>query len=86
MLLIDRVLGEGNFGKVCLATVSSVPIRDETQVTQDLQDIAGTTKLRRRLTIKRSQNNYATGDSIELAEPLLNDKTKRRVAVKMVKG
>lgn len=94
----DKVLGQGNFGKVCLATVSSVSLRDEDQVARDLnqelQDKSQSDSSRLiRFSIKRKHNPYIDNtvfrkkqENEELVEPLLNDKNNRQVAVKMVKG
>ena len=68
----DKVLGQGNFGKVCLATVSNKLIRNESDIAKDmnqdlsLSDNVSTTstnpasRLMSRLSIKRSHNPYAT--------------------------
>ncbi len=100
-MFLDKVLGSGNFGKVCMATVSSVQLRDEDQVNIDLASAGGSNKLIGRLSMKRTHNTYVDGVlrkkatnkndhsdvEVDEIEPLMtNDKTKKLVAAKMVKG
>ena len=93
----NQVLGQGNFGKVCLATVASTQIRDEAQAKRDLlnfyasPDALGSDGgagggLARRGSTKR-QNLYITKnlDFDESNIPLLPSDA-RKVACKMVKG
>ena len=92
------MLGQGNFGKVCLATVASTQIRDEAQAKKDLvnfyanpdaalgSDGGAGGGLARRGSTKR-QNLYITKhlDFDESNIPLLPSDA-RKVACKMVKG
>ena len=100
-IIYDKILGEGNFGKVCLAAVSlNDPIRDETQIERDFDllnsagGVAGGSgshpnRLRHRFSIKRGGRGAAGGNcEFELNDsnqPLLA-KGSRQAAVKMVKG
>lgn len=100
-MCIDKVLGEGNFGRVCLATVSSGDqLRDESEVnnqwpndsTLGLPNAVGS-KLKSRFSFKRGANTYSPTRSNEesskmedIKEPLLNKKGSRLAAAKMVKG
>jgi hypothetical protein len=91
------VLGQGNFGKVCLATLSKEPIRDEADVAKEMGsssgqlDQAGTGGIMRRLSTRRQQNKYVLNNNYKPFEisdanqPLL-PRGARLVAVKMVKG
>jgi hypothetical protein len=96
----DQVLGEGNFGKVCLAVVSlKDPIRDESQTDKDDFEGgsgvpgSGLSRHKHRFSIRgrSAHNTYTVNKSNsdlelnELDKPLLV-KGSRLVAVKMVKG
>ncbi len=80
----DRVLGSGNFGKVCLGSVSNEQIRDETQINSDQLDAENSgNKLAHRFSIKRNiKDEESTSEFTELFIP----KSSRLAAVKMVKG
>ncbi len=86
-------MGEGNFGKVCLASVSNEKIRDESEIGKEINilDPASGTALSRKFSMRRQQNAYMaskTSKDFEISEtsqPLL-PKGARLVAVKMVKG
>ena len=91
------MLGSGNFGKVCLATVSHEQIRDVTQLGKEMELFESnsnqtTSPIHRRISFKRGQNSYnvtkAKNDTelnTEQSVPLIA-KGSRLVAVKMVKG
>jgi hypothetical protein len=95
--LIDKILGEGNFGKVCLAAVSlNDPIRDESQLDKDDFESAGggsgLTRHRLHFSIRgrgggqNSQNKSGSDLALnDFNQPLLV-KGSRQAAVKMVKG
>ncbi len=69
----DKVLGQGNFGKVCLATVSNKLIRNETDLAKDMtEDLSlsdnltpastnTASRFMRRLSMKKSSNPYVAG-------------------------
>ena len=69
----DKVLGQGNFGKVCLATVSNKLIRAETDMPKDMsQDLSlndnaaiqnTTSRLKSRLSMRRNPNNYVANNN-----------------------
>ncbi len=88
-------MGEGNFGKVCLAAVSlHDSIRDKNQIEKEEGGAgSGLSRVKHRFSIRGrdGQNSYAvnkSGSDVALNEfnqPLLI-KGCRKVAVKMVKG
>lgn len=95
----NRVLGSGNFGKVCLATVSNKLIRDENDILmnhdQSLNNSNMTSnnpasRLMNRLSIRRSDSVVRRANEIDMenvSEPLLmKDERRIKVAAKMVKG
>lgn len=83
-------MGEGNFGKVCLAIVSDEAIASE-QIQDDAADLSKAERIKKRLSIRRNNqsNNTVTSDP-EISKPLIDEatlpKNSRRVAVKICKG
>ncbi|RNA43517.1 hypothetical protein BpHYR1_044317 [Brachionus plicatilis] len=86
---INKVLGEGNFGKVCLAIVSDEAIAPE-QSQDESADLSKTERIKKRLSIRRNnQSNYSVSSDPEVVKPLIDDsklpKNSRKVAVKICK-
>ncbi len=93
----DKVLGQGNFGKVCLATVSNKLIRDESDIAKGIsQDLSlndnenRANRIMRRFSVKRANAGDKKAEEIDMAnvsEPLLmKDERRIKAAAKMVKG
>lgn len=86
----DRVLGEGEFGKVCLALVSfKADLRSDDEVNDISKHDQANRGIRRHFSF-RSKNNPYSGNSTlndkEVQIPLIRNNGGRLVAVKMVKG
>ncbi len=81
----DQVLGQGNFGKVCLATVSNKLIRNEADLAKDMtEDLSlsdnltpastnSASRFMRRLSIKKSSSPFVAGDRKGPVELNMND-------------
>lgn len=92
----DKILGEGNFGRVCLATVSKDPIPSQINTSDNqLNDLSPGERIRKRFSIKRNQNTYAVSKSNDqelndLSKPLIDfsnlPKNSRLAACKICKG
>ena len=87
------MLGQGNFGKVCLATVSHAQIRDEDQANKDLAnfinnigDSSSGGADGRRMSLRRQNIYKGNKDDEDENKQLLLPRDARKVAVKMVKG
>ena len=90
------MLGQGNFGKVCLASVSNEQIREESDIGKELNILdtsSGSLPAtpNRKFSMRRQQNTYALKNStsdkdVEMSDVPLLPKNSRLAAVKMVKG